>query len=114
MPRWYVFKIDEDDTLPLIQRIWYRSICRIWRNIKSIPREIKYFIQRGIRGWSDGDVWSFDNYIEGILSGGLIHLADTTQGHPCRGMDVNEAGVPLCGVPPYKNCTCCVSNKSKT
>ena len=30
-------------------------------------KEIKWFIQRGKRGWSDRDIWSFDNYLCEII-----------------------------------------------
>jgi len=49
----------------------------------SFFNHIKWFIQRGVRGYSDRDVWSLDTYIFKILSGGLIRLADTTHGYPC-------------------------------
>ena len=49
----------------------------------SFLNSIKGFIQRGVRGYSDRDVWNFDTYIFKILSGGLIKLADITHGHPC-------------------------------
>ena len=49
----------------------------------SFFNNIKWFIQRGVRGYSDRDVWNFDTYIFKILSGGLIRLADTTHGYPC-------------------------------
>lgn len=31
--------------------------------------EIKYFIQRGRRGWSDRDAWDADNYLSEIIVG---------------------------------------------
>ena len=31
--------------------------------IRDFFKEIKYFIQRGRRGWSDRDIWSFDSYL---------------------------------------------------
>jgi len=49
----------------------------------SFLNNIKWFIQRGVRGYSDRDVWNLDTYIFKILSGGLIKLAHTTHGYPC-------------------------------
>lgn len=44
--------------------------------------KIKHFIQRGIRGWSDEDIWGFDYYLISIISPALRRLAQTTIGHP--------------------------------
>jgi len=58
------------------------------------------FTQRGVYGYSDRDVWSLDTHIFKILSGGLIKLADTTQGYPCP--------YPTDAHPPTQStsCTC--------
>ena len=45
-------------------------------------RDARDFIQRGKRGYSDSDLWSFDTYLSGVISKGLIHLRDTTHGYP--------------------------------
>ena len=46
----------------------------IWDFIKNIPREIMYFFQRGIRGWSDRDIWDLDQYLSNIILNGLVEL----------------------------------------
>lgn len=54
-----------------------------WLEIpKDIQREIKYFIQRGRRGYSDRDTWSFDHYLARVISGGTRHLAKHLSGYP--------------------------------
>jgi len=62
----------------------YWWLRRVWANWN--PREIFYhllwFWQRGRRGWSDRDTWSFDCYLASILAGGLTHLRDTGHGYP--------------------------------
>lgn len=70
---------------------------RLWYLIKQIPRipknifnEVKWFFQRGKRGWSDRDTWSLDHYICGIFAGSLLFLANKTYGHPCRMIDENN------------------------
>ena len=45
-------------------------------------REIKWFIQRGKRGYSDKDVWAFDSYIAGMISNGIRTLEDHHHGCP--------------------------------
>jgi len=37
-------------------------------------KEIKWFIQRGRRGWSDCDVWDFDSYLCDIIPQALRKL----------------------------------------
>jgi len=40
--------------------------------------EIKYFIQRGRRGYSDRDLWSFDSYLCDIIPPAVRHLKQGT------------------------------------
>lgn len=41
---------------------------RAWSNhISMYPKEIKWFIQRGKRGYADCDVWSIDWYLDSWL-----------------------------------------------
>ena len=51
---------------------WWQFIGRVERLINS-PRkfmhEIKYFIQRGKRGYSDRDLWSADMYLAEVIAG---------------------------------------------
>lgn len=42
-----------------LQSWWYRFF---WNWFSSIPSEIKYFIQRGMRGYSDRS-WSLDRHL---------------------------------------------------
>ncbi len=43
---------------------------------------LKWFIQRGRRGWADCDVWSFDTYLASVIAGGVKHLKEIEHGHP--------------------------------
>lgn len=52
--------------------------------MKNLINEIKWFIQRGRRGYSDQDVWSFDYYLTDVISGGLRHLAKHHYGYPSK------------------------------
>lgn len=52
------------------------------RFVEEIYDKIKWFIQRGKRGYSDYDTWSFDVYIVGVLAGGLKHLSKHAAGFP--------------------------------
>lgn len=59
---------------------------RVLQFIKDIPREVKWFIQRGKRGWSERDVWSVDSYLNKVIPEMLVELAKTTHGVPSKYM----------------------------
>ena len=52
-----------------IQSIFYRYF---WNWLSSIPSEIKYFIQRGRRGYSDRDSWELELYLLDIILCNLV------------------------------------------
>ena len=65
---------------------WEEYILWPLERIKDWPvgkiREIKWFIQRGRRGWSEEDMWSLDNYLSYIISESLGELAKTSCCYP--------------------------------
>jgi len=68
--------------LYILREIYYK-IYRLWNNeISMIPRRIKWFCQRGWRGYSDFDVWSFDYYLAEVISKGCLQLAKETNSCP--------------------------------
>lgn len=62
-------------------------IYRLIDFIKDIPKEIKWFFQRGFRGYSDRDVWAIDVWFENTLIPMLEQLQKTKHGYP---MDMTE------------------------
>lgn len=50
----------------------------IWIRIAEIPCRIKHFMQRGLRGYSDADVWDLGYYLANIISGALQQLKDNS------------------------------------
>ena len=63
----------------------------LWELPFSCFHGSKRFIQRGLRGWADRDVWDLGNYLEGILAGALGRLAETANGHPCiTGLELSD------------------------
>jgi len=42
----------------------------------SLLRKIKWFIQRGKRGWADCDAWDFNTYVAGIIKEGTEYLLE--------------------------------------
>ena len=49
---------------------------------KYLPQEIKYFWQRGIRGYSDRDVLGIDEWFLNIIVPMLEQLKETKLGYP--------------------------------
>jgi len=48
----------------------------------NIFKEIKYFYQRGKRGYSDRDAWDFDDYLSSIIIKGVRDLKENVYGCP--------------------------------
>jgi len=64
---------------------WYIDsfFLRAIDKITGFPREVKWFIQRGKRGWADCDTWDFGTYLASVIAHGTEHLAKYVHGHPC-------------------------------
>lgn len=66
-----------------VLREFYYKLYRLWHHkIAMIPKEIKWFYQRGRRGYSDCDVWGFDDYLAEVISNGCKQLAKQKHGYP--------------------------------
>lgn len=65
---------------------WWQRPLRwlrwIWGAPRLAYRNIKWFCQRGARGWADCDIWSLDAYLAGWLPGALQRLQQQKQGTP--------------------------------
>ncbi len=53
-----------------------------WEIFEDYGREVKFFWQRGTRGYSDRDVWSVDWFLTSIMPSMLQQLKRTTHGAP--------------------------------
>jgi hypothetical protein len=64
--------------------IFYYPLYRLvkYHNPAQLCREVKWFLQRGKKGWSDRDIWSLDNYLSGWLPDALRRLKETKHGIP--------------------------------
>jgi len=51
-------------------------------DIKQHFRQVLCFYQRGKRGWSDQDCWSFDQYLAKVISEATAYLQHKHYGHP--------------------------------
>jgi hypothetical protein len=61
------------------------SLYRLWTYTlrpRALWRKVKKFYQRGVRGWSDEDTWSFDHYLTRVIVGGLAQLKEDAHGYP--------------------------------
>lgn len=57
-------------------------VLRPHRLVKDLYDEVRWFIQRGRRGYSDRDVWSLDWYLLSWMPQALEQLKRTKHGHP--------------------------------
>jgi hypothetical protein len=69
-------------------RHFFHDTC----NPRNWYREVKYFIQRGRRGWADCDTWSLDEYLSKWLPDALRYLKTHKHGIPSE-MIHSEDGV---------------------
>lgn len=70
--------------LTLVDKIWdiYYTIRRGAIYVWDTPLRVKWFFQRGWRGYSDRDIWSFDHYLAEVISKGTKKLWDIHHGCP--------------------------------
>ncbi len=53
-----------------------------WKIVGESYYRVKWFIQRGYRGYADCDVWSLDYYLSGWMPEALARLQANKIGHP--------------------------------
>lgn len=65
------------------EKIYY-PIYRFWYayNPRQLYKELKYFYQRGTRGWSDGDWWSTNSYLSKVIPEMLRKQAKDGNSYP--------------------------------
>lgn len=61
---------------------WWHVITHFWIIPGEVGRRIKWFVQRGWRGYSDRDNWSIDSFLLDILPPMLENLRKNTHGYP--------------------------------
>lgn len=65
----------------LEENIWW-NVERLWEWPQDKYRAIKWFIQRGRRGYADCDLWSLDWYLLSWLPKAIRELKTISYGHP--------------------------------
>ena len=59
-----------------------KIIGTTYRQLKEIPSRIKFFVQRGHRGWSDQDAWAIDYWMVDNLIPMIKRLKNDSNGTP--------------------------------
>jgi hypothetical protein len=62
--------------------IRYWNWWKHWLTPSNYWRTVKYFCQRGYRGYADCDSWDADSYMEAMMLGLLTNLQNTKHGYP--------------------------------
>ncbi len=76
------FKKELNRPVPIWKEVYY-FLYRLWYQLfEEIPHEIKWFFQRGKRGWADCDLWALDDYLAGWLPNALTELRKYQHGYP--------------------------------
>jgi len=69
-----------------IKHFFFTVKCKLEKWFIDNPRDlinnIDWFMQRGLRGYSDYDVWDFDDYLSKVIRDGLTNLKNNSNGHP--------------------------------
>ncbi len=63
---------------------WWWVRYGVWQWLEERPRAIRWFFQRGRRGWADLDSWNFHAYVAGVIAGAVDHLGEIAHGYPAR------------------------------
>lgn len=80
--------------------LWFKTLQRFhWWMEKNGPsatyRNAKYFWQRGKRGYSDRDLWSFDTYLSNVIRDGVRSLNEIKHGWPGEPLTFEDWGAIL-------------------
>lgn len=78
---------------PWYENLWY-SLCRNLDIIQKY-REVKWFFQRGKRGYADCDVWSLDWYLASWIPEAFREMKDGMMGYPSLLMKKGEMNTTL-------------------
>ena len=62
---------------------YYGYSTKPWVYFHDLWLQVKWFFQRGARGYADNSTWSIDWYLCGWMGKALRELADNVHGVPC-------------------------------
>ncbi len=66
----------------LRRKVWMNFRWKVAQPIERFPRQVRWFIQRGRRGWSDYDMWGMDYYMARLNIEMLVELRRNAHGYP--------------------------------
>jgi len=69
------------------QETWWWIRHGLWNYVRDFPREVYWFCQRGMRGYSDRDTWGLDYHLARIIAEGTAQIKKYKSGHPA---DITE------------------------
>lgn len=75
-------EMEEEERKHPVRMYLYRLFWRYVRLPGDVRRHIKYFIQRGKRGFADCDIWNFSYYLSDVIAKGLQELKENGNGFP--------------------------------
>jgi hypothetical protein len=78
---------------------------RLWATPLRL-RQVRWFVQRGRRGWADSDAWSLDDYLCRVAGESVAHLRKTTRSHPCGIGEGDCSGRPGPEWDTLRTCNC--------
>ena len=61
---------------------WQYHVTHPWEAIKEVYQDIKWFCQRGYRGYADCDAWAVDDYLSRLIPEMLTKLNALHYGVP--------------------------------
>lgn len=76
---WYVIGLSWTPVYNRDAQPWWRTLH--WRRPGWLSDILTYW-HRARYGWAPKDTWSLDYYLNGVLAGALLHLAETANGCP--------------------------------
>jgi hypothetical protein len=67
---------------PIWRKVWMNARWHIFQPINRFPRRVRWFIQRGRRGWSTCDMWGADGHIARVNAEMIAELRRVAHGSP--------------------------------
>jgi hypothetical protein len=77
----------KENVIDTLEALAYRA-SMVFSEARYRLRKVIFFFQRGRRGWSDEDMWDACGYLDKVISGMLIDLAD--RGSSCGPKELEE------------------------
>ncbi len=90
----------DEGTIKYCLTNWYYAVIRFYNKVIDLPLEVKWFIQRAFRGYSDRDLWGLDYYLGNVIVKSLKAFRS-----------MYRHGMPAIYCQPDKNGKCRVSDK---